>query len=100
MTDTINTPAAEQARLEQLKKIMLLIEKLELYIDGDKRLLLSETAAAFPDIRHEAQLRIKNRVYLINRLRSYYAKKVFKLASDTYNKCVLPGTINKQTSTN
>ena len=74
------------ASLEQLKKILVLIEKLEVYIEGDKRLLLSETAGNFPDMRREAQERIKSRVYLINRLRSYYAKKVFKLASDTYNK--------------
>ena len=80
----VNT-SAEQVRLEQLKKIMAIIEKLEIYIDGDKRLLLTETAASFEDIRHEAQQRIEARVYLINRLRSYYAKKVFKLASDTYN---------------
>ena len=88
-TTTTTNPATEQGRLEQLKKIILLIDKLEIYIEGDKRLLLSETSAAFPDIRYEAQQRIKSRVYLINRLRSYYAKKVFKLASDTYNKTAL-----------
>jgi|GEM_PF-3076115 hypothetical protein len=82
---TKTTAAAGHAKLEQLKKLLAIIEKLEVYIDGDKRLLLSETAANFPDIRKEAQLRIQNRVYLVNRLHSYYAKKVFKLASDTYN---------------
>ncbi len=81
---TQTTPVAEQTKLEQLKKILGIIEKLEIYIEGDKRLLLSETAANFPDIRQEAQQRIQNRVYLVNRLHSYYAKKVFKLASDTY----------------
>ena len=81
---TKTTAAAGHAKLEQLKKLLAIIEKLEVYIDGDKRLLLSETAANFPDIRKEAQQRIQNRVYLVNRLHSYYAKKVFKLASDTY----------------
>lgn len=73
------TATTENAKLDQLKKIMQLIEKLEVYIEGDKRLLLTETTAAFPDIRYEG-------VYLINRMRSYYAKKVFALASETYNK--------------
>ena len=69
----------ELLKLEQLVKILELIDRCQRYLEGDKKTLRTEACNWLPSLKTNAEKRIAMRTQVITRLRAYYAKKCFQL---------------------
>ena len=76
-------------QIEKLEKIAGMIILCQRYLDSDNKTLSSEACNWLSTLRAATQHRIEIRTKAIARLKIYYAKNAFALASVAYNE-VMP----------